>query len=1200
MIPFTPAPTAGQSPASSRRVGAVLGPTNTGKTHLAIERMLGHSSGVIGLPLRLLAREVYNKVVARVGVDQVALVTGDEKIKPRHARYWIATVEAMPRDLDVAFVAVDEIQLAADLDRGHTFTDRLLNRRGRDETMMIGASTIAPALERLLPNVTFVSRPRLSNLTFVGEHKLSRLPRRSAIVAFSAEEVYAIAELIRRQRGGAAVVLGALSPRTRNAQVAMYQAGEVDFIVATDAIGMGLNLDVDHVAFASDRKFDGWQYRRLNPAEFAQIAGRAGRHANDGTFGTTGRCPPFEEELVEALETHRFDTVSTLQWRNADLDFATIDSLQNSLEREPGRPGLTRAPLNEDVVVLDILSRDPRVRRIAATKADVQRLWEACQVPDYRKVSPSAHAELVDTLYGFVVRAGRVPDDWFATQLQACDRTNGDIDALSARIAQVRTYNFIANRPDWLSDPEHWQGVTRQVEDNLSDALHERLTHRFVDRRTSVLMRRLRENAMLEAEITAAGDVLVEGQHIGLLHGFRFTPDPQAEGEAQRTLNAAALKALASELEGRAQRVSDAVDQAFVLAHDGVIRWLGEPVGKLSTGDHILKPRVRVLADDQLAAASLEIVQRRLNLWIDQHVKKLLGPLLDLENGEGLEGIARGVAFQVGESLGVLERSKVANDIKSLDQNARGALRKLGVRFGAHHIYVQPLLKPAPRALAAQLWALKHGGLEVVKGFDEVPHLAASGRTSFAADKETPRGLYLAAGFRVCGERVVRVDILERLADLIRPAIAYRPGVMPGEPPAGAADGDGFVVTVAMTSLVGCSGEAFASILKSLGYGSEKRKGPAITVPLVAPAATTPIIATPAAAAQTESGEEKTSETDVSDEASSETQAVEAASEDIAAEAPAPTRQGAADEAAADEAAAEEAPAEAPVEAEIQAQVSAIEAEAATAEPEAAVAEAEAPAAEATASDQAVSEDAGDTSAEALARDAAQAAGEPAAEDENLIEVWRPQRHQQHRRPQQNRDQQRRGGGGGRDRGSFNRNRPQVESAPVESVPVEGAPVEGAPAPATQDRPQGHRPRGERPRFDRNRGDRPQGDRPPSDRPQGERPQGERPQGDRPQGDRPPRRDDRNNDNRRNEGGGQRPGGPRPPRRDDRPGQRSGGPGDRSGDRPGGQRQFASSDAPRREKQPDPNSPFAKLLALKQQLEGKGPDGKGSDKKSRD
>ena len=540
----------------ARTVTAVLGPTNTGKTYFAIERMLAHPSGIIGLPLRLLAREVYGRVVEKVGADQVALITGEEKIKPKNPRYWVCTVEAMPRDLDVSFVAIDEIQLCADFDRGHVFTDRLLHRRGLDETLVLGASTMQRMIERLLPGVTVINRPRLSNLTFAGEKKLSRLPHRTAIVAFSADEVYAIAELIRRQRGGAAVVLGALSPRTRNAQVAMYQNGEVDYLIATDAIGMGLNLDVDHVAFAGERKFDGWQYRRLNPAEIGQIAGRAGRHVKDGTFGTTGRCPGFEEEMVEALEQHRFDPITTLQWRNSDLDFSTIESLQRSLEVFPDEHGLTRAPLAEDVMVLDIAARDEAVRRGAKTRADVQRLWEVCQVPDYRKVSPSAHAELALALYGYVVRAGRIPDVWYAGQVALYDRTEGDIDALSGRIAQVRTLTYIANRPDWLGDPEHWQGVTRQLEDRLSDALHERLAQRFVDRRTSVLMRRLRENAMLEAEITAGGDVMVEGQHVGQLHGFRFTPDPLAAGEAARALNAAALKALGGEIEARADRFS--------------------------------------------------------------------------------------------------------------------------------------------------------------------------------------------------------------------------------------------------------------------------------------------------------------------------------------------------------------------------------------------------------------------------------------------------------------------------------------------------------------------------------------------------------------------------------------------------------------------------------------------------------------------
>ncbi len=839
-IPFVEKPSS-SAPAlkpseRAARVTAVLGPTNTGKTHLAIERMLQYSSGIIGLPLRLLAREVYNRVVEKVGAQHVALITGEEKIKPKNPRYWISTIEAMPRDLDVAFVAIDEIQLGADLDRGHVFTDRLLNRRGREETLLLGAETVRPLIERLLPGVSIVTRPRLSQLTFAGERKLSRLPRRSAIVAFSAEEVYAIAELIRRTRGGAAVVLGALSPRTRNAQVELYQNGEVDYIIATDAIGMGLNLDVDHVAFAGDRKYDGWQYRRLTPSEMGQIAGRAGRHIRDGTFGTTGRCPPFDEDLVEMLEQHRFDPLTLLQWRNTQLDFASIEALQASLERLPEEQGLTRAPLAEDVIVLDFVARDADVRRQTKTKADIQRLWEVCQVPDYRKLSPAAHAELVLTLFGFVVRAGRVPDEWFSRHLEAFNRTDGDIDALSARIAQVRTFNYISNRPDWLRDPEHWQGVTRQVEDSLSDALHERLAQRFVDRRTSVLMRRLRENAMLEAEITANGDVLVEGQHIGQLHGFRFTADPQADGEAARTLNAAAQKALASEIEGRATRIHEAVDEAFVLANDGTIRWLGEAVGKMVAGDHVLAPRVRVLADEQLTGPALELVQTRLDLWLSAHVKKLLGPLQDLEKGEGLEGMGRGIAFQVAEALGVLERGKVAEDVKSLDQDGRAALRKVGIRFGAYHIYVPALLKPAPRALAAQLWALKHGGIEGVAGIEEVPHLAASGRTSFAADKAVPKGFYRAAGFRVCGERCVRVDILERLADLIRPAIAYRPGVTAGEPPAGAADGEGFIVTVAMTSLAGCSGDAFSTILRSLGYQSDKRAGPAITVPLLAEA----------------------------------------------------------------------------------------------------------------------------------------------------------------------------------------------------------------------------------------------------------------------------------------------------------------------------------------------------------------------------
>src|SRR5450830_51866 len=396
----------------------------------------------------------------------------------------------------------------------------MLNMRAREETLVLGAATVRPMVERLLPGAHIVSRPRLSMLTYAGEKKLTRLPPRSAIVAFSAEEVYAIAELIRRQRGGAAVVLGALSPRTRNAQVALYQSGDVDYLVATDAVGMGLNLDVDHVAFASDRKYDGYQFRRLNPSEFAQIAGRAGRATRDGTFGTTGRCAPFEPELVNALQNHTFESVKVLQWRNSKLDFASLGALQVSLALSPSHDALTRAPIAEDLRVLDHAARDADVRDMAHGAAAVERLWDACQIPDYRKLAPAAHAELVTTLYGFLMRRGRIPDAWFAAQVDQADRIDGDIDTLSGRIAQIRTWTFVANRPDWLADPEHWQGITRELENKLSDALHERLTERFVDRRTSVLMRRLRENTMLNTEIGKTGEVIVEGHVIGRLDGL--------------------------------------------------------------------------------------------------------------------------------------------------------------------------------------------------------------------------------------------------------------------------------------------------------------------------------------------------------------------------------------------------------------------------------------------------------------------------------------------------------------------------------------------------------------------------------------------------------------------------------------------------------------------------------------------------------
>ncbi|KAA0124608.1 helicase [Methylobacterium sp. P1-11] len=1065
--------------------------------------MLAHPTGMIGLPLRLLAREVYLRVVAKVGPEKVALVTGEEKIKPDRPRYWICTIEAMPRDLDVAYVAIDEIQLAADMDRGHVFTDRLLYVRGREETLLIGSSTMLPLVQSLIPNVHTTTRPRLSQLSFAGEKRLSRLPRRTAIVAFSAEEVYAIAELIRRQRGGAAVVLGALSPRTRNAQVEMYQAGDVDYLVATDAVGMGLNLDVDHVAFAANWKYDGTRFRKLTPAEMGQIAGRAGRHLADGTFGSTGRCPPFEAELVERLESHDFDPLRILQWRNPDLSFGSLEGLQASLDEHPRESGLTRAPMGEDQQALEILMKEDDIRDMARSAATVRRLWDVCGVPDYRKVHPQVHADLVAQLYRFLMKgmAGRIPDTWFAEQVAMIDRTDGDIDTLSRRIAQGRTWTFVANRPDWLRDPEHWQGETRRVEDRLSDALHERLASRFVDRRTSVLMRRLRENTMLEAQITPDGDVTVEGQHVGHLHGFLFVPDASAEGHEAKTLRSAAEKALAGEIEARAERFAATADSTLVLAHDGTIRWTGAPVAKLTPGEKLFAPQIRLLADDSLTGAHREKVEARLDAWLKAYIVRLLGPLMEIETAADLTGLAKGIGYQVVEALGVLERSKVAHEMRSLDQDGRGALRRHGVRFGAYHIFLPALLKPAPRTLAAQLWALRNGGLDQ-RGLDEIAHLAGSGRTSIKVDREIAKGLYRAAGFRVSGERAVRVDILERLADLIRPAIAYRPGTTPGAPPDGTADGDGFVATVGMTSLVGCSGEDFASILKSLGYNAETRPGPAITVPLVPAAATTP--AAPAAAAEAASDEAVDAQAAAVEPAGDEPPAAEASE---GAEATGTETRTATEEAAAPAAAegpAAEIVTEAPADAAAEIEAAPVPAEAPVEaapalEPAAEAGEAAPVTAEADPAEAAADTDPA-TPADALAE------GGPETEIPQ-IEVWRLQRHQRpaHQRPQ-NRP---RGPGRGRDGGQQGQN-------------------------AGPGRPEGGRPEQRRAEGDGG------GPRPGRDR---------GPRRDRFEAGRPERRDDQRNAEQRHAG----------PRPDQRP--------------------------PRRERAPDPDSPFAKLAALKAQLE---------------
>lgn len=808
---------------SQKTVTAVLGPTNTGKTHLAVERMLGHGGGMIGLPLRLLAREIFDKVRARAGDAAVALVTGEEKIIPAAARYWICTVEAMPSDVDVPFLAIDEVQLCADFERGHIFTDRVLNRRGRDETMLLGAATMRPLLERLLPGTTFVARPRFSQLLYAGQKKLTRLPRRSAIVAFSADMVYATAELIRRQRGGAAVVLGALSPRTRNAQVALYQSGDVDYIVATDAIGMGLNMDVDHVAFASTRKFDGFQYRHLNPSELGQVAGRAGRYMNDGTFGVTGEADPFEQEVVERLESHNFDAVRMLQWRNRDLDFGSLERLRQSLNMLPNQQGLTRAQPNADLLALEALARDPATRDLAKSRTDVERLWEVCQIPDYRNISNSEHASIVSKIYQYLQTGdGFIDEDWFVRQLKFCENTQGDLDTLSNRISHIRTWTFVANRPDWLKAPLYWQSYAREIEDKLSDALHERLTQRFIDRRTSVLMKRLAQKEELMSTVEEDGAIHVEGEYIGRIKGFLFVPDGATEGAEARALKAAAMSAVAAEITARAKAVAASADTDLKLTRDGQIIWNHATVGKLEPGATLLKPRASVVAGDQLSGSEREEVQQRLQKFTDRHIATVLEPLVKLEEGEGLEGISRGIAYRLVETLGVLPRDTVTEEVKGLSQDDRAKLRALGARFGAFNVYVPVLLKPAPTELRLLLWALmlqKEGKLEP----EALPQPPGQGLTSASFDRSTPKGFYGVCGYRICGSRVVRIDMLERLADVIRDRVFWRPRFAEEQRPSGSVEGGGFTVVPDMMSLVGCSGEDFLGILRSLDYRMQKK-----------------------------------------------------------------------------------------------------------------------------------------------------------------------------------------------------------------------------------------------------------------------------------------------------------------------------------------------------------------------------------------
>lgn len=851
---------------ASSRLVAVLGPTNTGKTHLAVERMLAHESGMMGFPLRLLAREVYDRVVAIKGPERVALITGEERILPPYADYFLCTAESMPLQREVAFLAIDEIQMSADGERGHVFTDRMLHARGTQETMFLGSDAMRPLIRRLFPDAEIVERPRFSRLSYIAPKKLSRLPRRSAIVAFSVADVYAIAELMRRQKGGAAIVMGALSPRTRNAQVEMYQSGEVDYLVATDAIGMGLNMDIDLVALSATRKFDGHKFRDLTASELAQITGRAGRHMNDGQFTTVAgmeNSSLLEPEIIERIEDHRFEPIRRLSWRTHRPNYATVDTLIESLEQSPDSEIFHRARQVEDLATLKYLAPRPNVRDRIRSESDVRLLWDVCQIPDFRKLALDTHARLVEQIFTHLSDAdGVLPDKWFQTQLSHLDNVSGDIDTLAMRIAAVRVWTYVAHRENWLRRHEYWVEATRAIEDRLSDALHERLTQRFVDRRTAVLLREMRAKGELMVTIDQRDgndEITVEGHVIGHLEGFVFHADPSAQGDEGRMLRQAGEKTLRQEIEKRALTLSAAEDGEFSLVytrgfHMPLLKWRGQTVAEVAAGDDIYVPRVQLLPNTLLDGPLATQVQERLNTWLKNHIATLLEPLVQLRDilraqAKGtaevaLDGQARAVAYRVVEALGILPRSEVIQEVRALDQNVRRGLRNYGIRFSANYVFMSAMLKPAPTDLRIALWAMANNQVNL-------PPRPTPGLVRVEMEKRAPHVFYQMAGFRSVGTHAVRIDMMERLADAVRPM---------GQ------NGQAFVVGPDLMGLVGASGDDFAAIMRALGYAqTEVEKSDLAPAPEEAKAAP----------AEEKSAEETTVEEQPAEETPAETNAEE-------------------------------------------------------------------------------------------------------------------------------------------------------------------------------------------------------------------------------------------------------------------------------------------------------------------------------------
>ena len=742
---------------SKNKITAVLGPTNTGKTYLAIETMLSFDSGMIGFPLRLLAREVYDKIIEKISIDKVALITGEEKIIPANAKYFLCTVESMPIDKHLDFVGIDEIQMCADYERGHIFTDRLLNLRGEKLTMFMGSNTIKSIIDKLEEDTEFINRDRLSKLSYVGHKKISRINRKTAIIAFSTEEVYAIAELVRRQKGGAAIVMGSLSPKTRNAQVQLYQSGDVDFLVATDAIGMGINMDLENVFFSNLKKFDGRKLRRLNMSEIGQIAGRAGRYLNDGNFGITGDCKEISAEEVELLENHKFEKIQILFWRNSNLNFNNALSLIKSLEEKPNKNWLRKIHECGDEKLLKYFLKDMEGYNIRNNQETLELLWECCQIPDFVKKTYGNHLEVVSKVFSFLNgRDGKITNDYMRLQLLKLDKLEGNVDSLSNRIANVRTWSYVSNKINWVENQNYWIEKTKLLEDRLSDRLHEELTKTFIDKRASVLARGLKQDMEFKTEIMEDDKVIIDKQFIGHLKGLRFELDLKAGALETdiKSLKKAARQTVGPELQKRIQSI---VDTGLIeLKNDFKIYWNQFPIAKLTMGKDYLNPGIFLIVDDILENNEKQKLSEFIEKWIKDKINYVLKSLIDLKNLKESNSSIKALAYQLYEHNGVLKREQVSDYLKNLGQDERKILRDLGVKFGRYHIFLFKLLKPEPVSLRILLWKNFHQ-----KYFDLVPPTFG---LNFLEDKNSKnKNFMLLCGFENFNEYFVRIDILERL-----------------------------------------------------------------------------------------------------------------------------------------------------------------------------------------------------------------------------------------------------------------------------------------------------------------------------------------------------------------------------------------------------------------------------------------------------